>query len=231
MSKILIISDLHEPYSHTDSFAFIEAIKKQYKPDRVVCIGDELDYHALSFHDSDPDLPSASKELELGLYKIKMIEKLFPKMDLLHSNHGSMVYRKRKHHGFPSLAVKDYADILGVDKQKWRWHDRLIIKDKYGEYYFCHNMNKDPVKSSMSIGMNFVQGHYHTEFRIGYWSSPENLRFGMNVGCLIDKDSLAFAYSKVNIRRPVLGCGMIINGVPHLIPMILKRGNRWVRQL
>ena len=94
-------------------------------------------------------------------------------MDLLHSNHGSMVYRKRKHHGFPSLVVKDYADILGVDKQKWRWHDRLIIKDDYGEYYFCHNMSKDPVKSSMSIGMNFVQGHYHTEFKIGYWSSHE----------------------------------------------------------
>ena len=43
-------------------------------------------------------------------------------------------------------------------------------------------MNKDPVKSSMSIGMNFIQGHYHTEFRIGFWSSPENLRFGMNHG-------------------------------------------------
>ena len=77
MSRILIISDLHEPYSHTDSFAFLEAIKKKYKPERVVCIGDELDYHALSFHDSDPDLPNASKELELGLYKIKMIESYF----------------------------------------------------------------------------------------------------------------------------------------------------------
>ena len=92
-------------------------------------------------------------------------------------------------------------------------------------------MNKDPVKSSMSIGMNFIQGHYHTEFRIGFWSSPENLRFGMNVGCLIIKRTHLHLYSKVNIRRPVLGCGMIINGVPQLIPMILKRGNRWVRQI
>ena len=43
------------------------------------------------------------------------------------------IEKKRKHLSFPSLAVKDYADILGVDKQKWRWHDRLIIKDKYSE--------------------------------------------------------------------------------------------------
>ena len=29
MSKILIISDLHEPYSHTDSHAFLTPIKKK----------------------------------------------------------------------------------------------------------------------------------------------------------------------------------------------------------
>ena len=146
MSNILAISDLHEPYSHVDSYSFLKAISKKYKFSRVVNIGDEVDYSALSFHDSDPDLPSATKELELAQYKIKKLEKLFPKMDLLHSNHGSLVYRKRKHHGFPRQAIKEYADVLGVDHTNWKWHDRLIIKDKYGEYYFCHNMNKDPVK-------------------------------------------------------------------------------------
>ena len=29
-------------------------------------LGDEIDYSALSYHESDPDLPSASKELELA---------------------------------------------------------------------------------------------------------------------------------------------------------------------
>lgn len=227
MSNILCISDLHEPYSHVDSYHFLKAISKKYKFSKVVNIGDEVDYSALSFHDSDPDLPSATKELELAQYKIKKLEKLFPRMDLLHSNHGSLVYRKRKHHGFPKQAIKDYADILGVDHTKWRWHDKLIIKDMYGEYYFCHNMNKDPVKSSMSIGYNFVQGHYHTDFKLGYWNSPEKLRWGMTIGCLIDKHSLAFAYSRVNIRRPTLGCAVILNGIPQLIPMTLENNGRW----
>ena len=153
MSKILIISDLHEPYSHTDSHAFLTAIKKKYKPDRVVNIGDELDYHALSFHDSDPDLPKASKELELGLYKIKMLEKLFPKMDLLHSNHGSLVFRKRKYYGLPDYIIKDYADILDVNKKNWKWHDSLIIKDQFGSYYFTHNMNADCLKSAQALNL------------------------------------------------------------------------------
>ncbi len=75
MSNILCISDLHEPYSHQDSYHFLKAINNKYKFSRVVNIGDEVDYSALSFHDSDPDLPSATKELELAQYKIKKLEK------------------------------------------------------------------------------------------------------------------------------------------------------------
>ena len=34
-------------------------------------LGDELDYSALSFHDSDPDLPNSTRELELAKKDIK----------------------------------------------------------------------------------------------------------------------------------------------------------------
>ena len=56
---ILIISDTHCPYHHEDLIPFLTAIKKKYKPDRVVHIGDETDKHGLNFHGQDPDLPSA----------------------------------------------------------------------------------------------------------------------------------------------------------------------------
>jgi len=229
--KTLIISDLHYPYAHKDSLPFLKAVKSWLKPDRVVNIGDEVDYHAISFHDKDPDLDNATQELLRAREDIKKLEKLFPKMDLLHSNHGSLVFRKRKYHGLPDYIIKDYADILDVNKKNWKWHDKLILHDKYGSYYFVHNMNKDPLKSSMSIGMNFIQGHYHTDFQIKYWSSPEALKWGLSVGCLIDKDSLAFAYSRVNIRRPILGCAYIEDGIPNLIPMVLEKGNRWIGRI
>jgi len=229
--KTLIISDLHFPYAHKDSLPFLKAVKSWLKPDRVVNIGDEVDYHAISFHDKDPDLDNATQELLKAREDIKKLEKLFPKMDLLHSNHGSLVFRKRKYHGLPDYIIKDYADILDVNKKNWKWHDKLILHDKYGSYYFVHNMNKDPLKSSMAISMNFIQGHFHTDFQIKYWSSPEALKWGMTVGCLIDKDSLAFAYSRVNIRRPILGCAYIENGIPNLIPMVLEKGNRWIGKI
>ena len=64
--RILIISDLHIPYHHEDSFAFLREIKKQYNPDFVVNIGDLLDFHAISMHDHNPDLPSVGDELKIS---------------------------------------------------------------------------------------------------------------------------------------------------------------------
>ena len=58
-STILIISDMHIPYHHQDSLEFLKYIKNKHNPTRVICIGDELDKHSLSYHDHDPDLPSA----------------------------------------------------------------------------------------------------------------------------------------------------------------------------
>ena len=74
--SILVISDTHIPYHHKDAIAFLKAIKKKYKPDRVIHIGDEIDSHAISFHDSDPDLYSAGDEHEASLATIKELEKL-----------------------------------------------------------------------------------------------------------------------------------------------------------
>ena len=55
--SVLVISDLHIPYHHKDAFAFLKAIKKEFKPDTVINIGDLLDFHAISMHEHNPDLP------------------------------------------------------------------------------------------------------------------------------------------------------------------------------
>ena len=63
--RILVISDMHIPYHHKDSIKFLSEIKKQFKPDRIINIGDSIDFHAISMHDSNPDLPNAGDELNL----------------------------------------------------------------------------------------------------------------------------------------------------------------------
>lgn len=228
MSKntILIISDLHAPYHHKDALAFLATIKKKYKPSRVINVGDEVDYHALSFHASDPDLDSASVELERAKATMGQLESLFPNMDLVHSNHGSMVYRKAKVGGMPRHVLKSYNDILGVG-EGWVWHNDITLEQGDRPIYICHGRKKNSENYAKSIGCNVIQGHFHEDFRIGYMNSPGGMVWGMNVGCLIDDKELAFEYNKVNPGKPMLGTGIVINGVPRLIPMILDEKGNW----
>ena len=215
------------PYQHKDMLPFLKAIKKKFKPDRIVNMGDEADKHAMSFHSTDEDLFSAGDELIKTIGYIESLYKVFPKMDIMLSNHGSMLIRKAKANGIPLHYLKNYNDVYNVP-ETWKWHDDLVIKLSNGqEVYFCHGKIKDSAKLSQQMSMNVVQGHYHESFKIEYWSNPNNLFWGMNVGCLIDNSSMAFAYNKLFPKRPIIGTGIIINGQPRLLPMILNKKGRW----
>ena len=87
------------------------------------------------------------------------------------------------------------------------------------------------LKVSQTMGMSAVQGHYHTAFTIKYWANPDRLFWAMNVGCMIDQKGLAFAYSKNHRTRFIVGCGIILDGIPRLLPMVLNKKGRWIKKL
>ena len=118
--RILVISDTHAPYHHKDTIRFLKAIKDEYAPDRIIHIGDEIDNHAMSYHYHSPDLFSAGEELIRAREVIWQIEDMFPKVDVLESNHGSLWYRKAKTHGIPREALKTYEEILKTKKSNCR---------------------------------------------------------------------------------------------------------------
>lgn len=237
--SVLVISDLHAPYQHPDALRFLAALKEKYRPDLVVNIGDELDYHAASMHDSDPDLDSAGRELQRGREVMWELEALFPRMDLVDSNHGSLIFRRALKFGLPRAVVLDYRDQVFSVKQSdgsfartrgdgWRWHPTLTIDLPNGSRCtFAHGRSISTKRNVEQAGMSFVQGHHHGTFEIVYHGTPDALNFGMTVGCLIDDHALAFAYNKNTIRRPIIGCGIILDGLPKLLPMPLAKGGRW----
>jgi hypothetical protein len=224
--SILVISDFHAPYNHPDAIAFLAACKRKFKPTDVVCIGDEVDYHALSFHDSDPDLPSAGDELKLAIKQMKKLYKLFPKVTVIESNHGSMVLRKGLANGMPKAVLKSYNDILEAPKG-WKWVFDTKIKTPMGPVYFCHGKSAAAGRLASQYGMSTVQGHYHERAQITYISTPEKLMFDAHTGCLADDKSLALGYNKINPKRPIVSILVIIDGIPQLIPMVLNKNGRW----
>jgi len=228
--RILVISDLHIPYHREDSFDFLKAIKKEFKPDTIVNIGDEIDCHALSFHDHNPDLASAGHELARAKDFIKELEGIFPQMTLLDSNHSSLVYRRAIKSGIPRGYLKEYNEFLNV--KKWNWVDNLTLTlPNKQRCFFTHGISADVIKVSQINSMNCVQGHFHSKFSLSYWANPDALFFAMQVGCLIQQTNMAFTYSKNFKTKFIMGCGMIIDSTPRLMPMVLNKEGKWIGKL
>lgn len=229
--SILNISDMHHPYAHPDTLAFLRACKKKFKPDKVVCGGDEIDWHSISFHEHNPDLFSPSDELQTAINRLKPLYALFPEVDVLESNHGSLVYRKGVFHGLPRHVFKSYREIIEAPKG-WKWHPDLTLQMSNGQkVYYCHGRTANGLKLSQSMGMCTVQFHYHESFEVQYWGNSIGLFWSVISGCLIDNDSLAFAYNKVNLKRPIIGVSVILDGQPRLVPMILNSRGRWIGEI
>lgn len=228
--SILVVSDFHAPYNHPDAVAFLAACKAKYKPDTIVCIGDEIDAHDMSFHDSDPDLDSAGAELDKAIVALTPLYKMFPNCTVIESNHGSMVMRKALVGKIPRKAIKSYNDILDAPKG-WKWVFDTIVQTPLGPVYFCHGKTGTPGRLASQYGMSAVQGHFHEKSQITYISTPEKLMFDAHTGCLADDKSLALGYNKVNPKRPIVSILVIVNGVPAIVPMVLKKGGRWIGRL
>ena len=45
---VLVISDTQCPFQHQDTIPFLQYVTSKFKPDEVIHIGDEVDFHGLS---------------------------------------------------------------------------------------------------------------------------------------------------------------------------------------
>jgi len=55
MSKVLAIGDLHEPFCLDKYLRFCKNVDRKYRCNKVVFIGDVIDNHYSSYHETDPD--------------------------------------------------------------------------------------------------------------------------------------------------------------------------------
>ncbi len=230
-NKILFIPDMHIPFHHAHAFKFIAAVQKKYKPDLVVCLGDEQDVHSGSMHDHSPDLHSPADELDMTLSALRVLYKIIPECLVVESNHGSLFYRRASKHGLPKKVLKSYEEMLQAPKG-WKWYSDLTLYSSNGSpIYVCHGQSADVLRNSKNKSMNYIQGHHHSKFEIRYWANSLGLYWGVTSGCLIDYKSLAFEYGRIMLDKPILGCTVVINGIPKLIPMTLDKNGRWTGEV
>jgi len=203
--KVLVIGDLHEPFCLEGYLSFCKKMYKKHKCNKVVFIGDIIDSHYSSYHETDPDGMSAGDELTLAKKKIKKWYKTFPKADVVIGNHDRIVMRKAFSGGIPKIWIKDFTDVLEV--ASWNFVDRVV----YDDVQYLHGEGGTARTKCKADMMSTVQGHLHTQCYTEWYVGAKFKVFGCQVGCGIDHDSYAMAYAKRG-KKPAIGCAVIIDG-------------------
>ncbi len=202
--RVLVIGDLHEPFTLEGYREFCYKIYKEYKCTHVIFIGDIVDNHAISYHESDADGMSAGDELDKAIENIAEWYKLFPKADVIIGNHCRLIMRKAFTGGIPRRWIIGYQDMFGVPG--WHFSERQV----YDKVQYIHGEGGTARVRSKKDFMSTVQGHLHTQAYTEHLVGSNFHIFGMQVGCGVDHRAYAMAYAK-DYGKPAIGVGVVLN--------------------
>ena len=213
--NVLVIGDLHEPFCLDNYLEHCVETYNKYKCDEVVFIGDIIDNHASSYHETDPDGHSAGQELKMAIQRIKQWYQAFPKATVIIGNHDRLIMRKAYSGGLSKMWIKNYAEVLGTPG--WNFTESIEIDD----VLYIHGEGGTARARVRRDLQSIVQGHLHSQAYIDWCVGAKFKLFGMQVGCGIDHKSYAMAYGKEG-PKPAIACGVVLQGeVPINIMMNL----------
>ena len=205
-TRVLVIGDLHEPFCLD---GYLEFCKEQYSVNncnKVVFIGDVIDSHYSSYHESDADGMGGKAELELAINKLRKWYKAFPDADVTLGNHDRIIIRKAQSSNIPSKWIKEFADVL--ETPNWRFVTDVYID---GVRYVHGDKSGKPRMATKRDMVSTVSGHYHTDMYCEWLFGKTRAIFALAVGCGIDSKSYAMGYMQGG-KKEAIGLGVVIGG-------------------
>lgn len=203
--RVLAIGDLHEPFCLDEYLQFNIDLAEDYQITDVIFMGDVIDSHFSSYHETDPDGMGGGDELDLAVKRLARWYEAFPEAKVIIGNHDRIIMRKAFSGGIPRKWIKDYKDVLEVPG----W-DFVESYDLDGVLYVHGDGGGRAISRARKNMESTVCGHWHTDSYVQYIVGSKFKIFGMQVGCGIDRRSYAQAYAK-NHPKPAIGSGIILN--------------------
>ena len=212
--NVLVIGDLHLPFTLEGYLEHCIKVYKKYNCDTVVFIGDILDLHFTSYHETSTEGYGATQEHDLSVEMLRKWYKAFPKAYVTIGNHDALIYRKAMSAGISKRWIQNYSQVLGTPG--WEWVTDVVIDD----VLYTHGTTNAYTKAKQNL-MSTVQGHLHSQAGIQFYVGAKSRIFGFQTGCGVDMKSYAMEYGR-NFPKPVISCGVVIEGLhPYLEVMDL----------
>jgi predicted phosphodiesterase len=215
MARVLVIGDLHLPAEREDYLEFCKGLKRKYRTNTTVFIGDVIDHHSISFHDKYPDSPNAVVEHSQVMFAMDDWKKAFKEAMVCIGNHDERVHRLASASGIPSMYLKEYQTVYNTPN--WDWAYEFEIDG----VYYTHGTSTSGIRPAMIIAMSRLQstvsGHVHSVGCINTTIGPtDNLIFGFNVPNGVDRHHKLMYYGRNFLKKPVNGAGVVIDGKPYM---------------
>jgi len=215
--NVLVIGDLHEPFCLDGYLQFCKDTYKKYNCNKVVFIGDIIDSHYSSYHETSANGLGGADELELAINKIAKWYAAFPVADVTLGNHDRIIIRKAQTSNIPNKWIKEFTEVLNTPN--WNYCTDVI----YNGVRYVHGDKSGKARMAAKRDMiSTVSGHYHTDFYTEWMFGKNAAIFGMAVGCGIDSKSYAMGYMQGG-KKEAIGVGVVLeNGkIPFNVPMEL----------
>jgi metallophosphoesterase superfamily enzyme len=204
-SRVLVIGDLHAPFDLESYFDHCVEVYERYNCNQDVFIGDVIDNHYSSYHETDADGMGGGQELQLAIDRLARWYHRFPDAHVTVGNHDRIIIRKAQSGGVPKQWVKEYSEVLNTPN--WKFVTSVEIDD----VLYIHGEAGTAKTKARADMRSTVQGHLHTQAYTEYFVGANSRVFGCQVGCGIDAKSYAMAYMKVG-KKPAIGCAVVLGG-------------------
>ena len=226
--RIGVIGDLHAPFIHPMYRRFCLDTFSKWRIDHIHFAGDIVDCHAISFWEHNPNGRSAEDEAQQAAEDVRRWRRSFNTASVSIGNHDERQFRLARKHGLPDRFLRNYADVWQTPDWDWR------TTHKFDGVLYEHGTGTTGKDAALNRAMqkrcSVVIGHVHSWAGVKWHANEFNTIFGLNAGCGIDCREYAFDYGKAFPIRPVLGCGIVIDGNQALfIPMPCGKRDRYHR--
>lgn len=225
--SVVVIGDVHHPWSHEPTLERIYEFIEQTKPGLIVQIGDARDLYSFSKFSINPNLITPEDELDRGTEAFQQmwarVRRAAPKARRVQilGNHCARA-NKRLSETLPSClqlatpTIRALFEAPGVETH----HDpteELFIQTAAGEVCFQHGHRAKLGDHMRYNGMNTVVGHSHTG-GVVYGRKRGGVIWELNAGWVGDERAPVFKYGQQNkIKGWTVGVGHIDHNGPRFI--------------
>lgn len=219
---IFVLGDIHLPWC---DWAAIEQVAKEINIAKkrgddvtVVQVGDIMDQRYWSKYGKSAEDENAQLEWDQAELAMDRLNELIPEMHVIFGNHDVRIAKKATEALMPRQLVRTLDEYFCYDGWVWHVGDQPLQVDGVAFIHGDEFPIPNPSSAALKLGQNVCYGHTH-QAHLSYVVLFKRKMFSMNVGWLGNENASAFGYAKKSPNRCWKGYGIIIDGVPSLIPL------------